>query len=70
MNWKSTEFLQQAFVQVTGAIGVYSGHISDDSYVALSAIALGIYTAGRTVQKRDARRYPRDDDDAPRLEDV
>jgi hypothetical protein len=69
VNWRSTEFLQQAFVQLSGAVGLYTGHVSDESYVALSALALGIYTAGRTVQKRDSRRYSRDDDHGPRLED-
>jgi hypothetical protein len=51
-TWTSTEFIQSAFVQLSGFFGMYTGHISDDSYVLLSASALGVYTAGRSYQKR------------------
>ena len=58
MNWQSTKFLQSAFVQVTGAIGLYTGHIDPGSYVALSTIALAVYGAADVADKRLSREEP------------
>lgn len=55
INWKSTKFLQSAFVQVTGAIALFMGRIDGGTYVALSSLALTIYAvtdvADRKFQK-------------------
>ncbi len=50
-TWRSTEFWQSAFVQVTGAVGLFTHIVDAGTYVALSTIALGIYAGARTVQK-------------------
>lgn len=45
--WKP-KFLQSAFVQVTGAIALFAGLIDGGTYVALSTLALAVYS-GATV---------------------
>lgn len=55
MNWRSTKFLQSAFVQGTGAVALFMGHIDGGTYVALSTLALAIYGAADVADKR-ARR--------------
>lgn len=52
-TWRSTEFWQASFAQVSGLLLVWTGHLSGGEYVALSTIALGIYAGARTIQKRD-----------------
>ena len=52
INWKSTKFLQSAFVQVTGAIALFIDKIDGGTYVALSTLALSIYAVADVVQKR------------------
>lgn len=53
INWRSTKFLQSAFVQVTGAIALFVGKIDGGTYVALSTLALSIYAVADVVQKRN-----------------
>jgi hypothetical protein len=52
INWRSTKFLQSAFVQVTGAIALFIGKIDGGTYVALSTLALSIYAVADVAQKR------------------
>lgn len=52
MNWKSTKFVQSAFVQLTGAIALFIGKIDGGVYVALSSLALTIYAVADVAQKR------------------
>jgi hypothetical protein len=52
INWKSTKFLQSAFVQVTGAIALFMDKIDGGTYVALSSLALTIYAVADVAQKR------------------
>ena len=54
INWRSTKFLQSAFVQVTGAVALFLGKIDGGTYVALSSLALTIYAVSDVVQKRNA----------------
>lgn len=51
-NWRSTKFLQSAFVQVTGAIALFLGKIDGGTYVALSSLALTIYAVSNVAQKK------------------
>lgn len=53
INWRSTKFLQSAFVQVTGAVALFIGKIDGGTYVALSTLALSIYAVADVVQKRN-----------------
>jgi hypothetical protein len=52
MNWKSTKFAQAVFVQITGAVALFTGKIDGGTYVALSTIALGIYATADVADKR------------------
>ena len=52
ITWKSTKFLQSAFVQVTGAAALFIGKVDGGTYVALSTLALSIYAVADVVQKR------------------
>ena len=52
INWKSTKFLQSAFVQVTGAVALFMDKIDGGTYVALSTLALSIYAVADVAQKR------------------
>lgn len=52
INWRSTKFLQSAFVQVTGAVALFIGKIDGGTYVALSTLALSIYAVADVAQKR------------------
>lgn len=54
INWRSTKFLQSAFVQVTGAIALFIGKVDGGTYVALSSLALTIYAVADVAQKRMA----------------
>ncbi len=51
-TWRSTEFWQSSFVQITGCVALFAGIIDGSIYVALSTLALGIYAGARTIQKR------------------
>ena len=51
-NWRSTKFMQSAFIQVTGAAALFMGKIDGGTYVALSSLALTIYVAGNVAQKK------------------
>jgi hypothetical protein len=53
INWRSTKFLQSAFVQVTGAVALFIGKIDGGTYVALSTLALSIYAVADVIQKRN-----------------
>jgi hypothetical protein len=52
MNWKSTKFFQSVFIQVTGALALFCKLIDGGTYVALSTIALSIYSAADVVQRK------------------
>ena len=52
INWKSTKFIQSAFVQVTGAVALFMEKIDGGTYVALSTLALSIYAVADVVQNR------------------
>lgn len=52
INWRSTKFLQSAFIQVTGAIALFMNKIDGGTYVALSTLALSIYAVADVAQKR------------------
>lgn len=51
---KRTKLLQSAFVQITGAVALFTGKIDGATYVALSTIALGIYATADVIEKRHA----------------
>jgi hypothetical protein len=52
--WKP-KFLSSAFVQVTGAIALFTRLIDGGTYVALSSLALGIYVAGNVSEQKVLR---------------
>lgn len=52
MKIKGTKFIQAAFVQITGAIALFTGHLDGSVYLALSTLALGIYAAGEVTDKK------------------
>lgn len=58
VNWRSTKFIQSAFVQVTGAIALFVAKIDGGTYVALSTLALSIYAVADVAQKRVERETP------------
>lgn len=51
MNWRSTKFLQSAFVQLTGAVALFLKIIDGGTYVALSTIALAVHGAADVGDK-------------------
>lgn len=56
INWRSTKFLQSAFVQATGAIALFIGKIDGGTYVALSTLALSIYAVADVVAQRNTNQ--------------
>lgn len=58
INWRSTKFLQSAFVQVTGAVALFIGKIDGGTYVALSTLALSIYAVADVAVKKFAQGTP------------
>ena len=58
INWKSTKFVQAAFVQITGAIALYFDKIDGGTYVALSTLALSIYAIADVTDKRLNTPHP------------
>ena len=48
----SRKFMQSAFVQVTGAIALFTRIIDGGTYVALSTLALSIYAVGSISEKK------------------
>lgn len=48
----STKFLQAAFVQITGAIALFTHYIDGSIYVALSTIALAVHAAAEVTDKK------------------
>lgn len=52
MKIGKTKFMQAAFVQVTGAIALFSGKIDGGTYVALSSLALAIHAAADVTDKK------------------
>lgn len=51
-RWKSTKFASAAFVQVTGAVALFTGKIDGGVYVALSTLALAIHGTADVADKR------------------
>lgn len=58
MNWRSTKFQQSLFVQVTGAIALFMRIIDGGTYVALSALALTIYSVTNVAAQKVANETP------------
>ena len=54
MNWRSTKFQQSAFVQITGAVALFMRIIDGGTYVALSALALTIYSVTNVAAQKVA----------------
>jgi hypothetical protein len=52
MNIGERKFLQAAFVQVSGCVALFTGHVDGGTYVALSTLALGIYAAANVAAKK------------------
>ena len=52
INWRSTKFLQSAFIQVTGAIALFIDKIDGGTYVALSSLALTIYAVTNVAAQK------------------
>ena len=52
INWRSTKFLQSAFVQVTGAVALFMDKIDGGTYVALSTLALSIYAVADVAAQK------------------
>jgi hypothetical protein len=50
--WLGRKFLQCVFVQVTGAIALFTLLIDGATYVALSSLALGIYSAASVAEQK------------------
>ena len=56
INWESTKFVQATFVHLTGAIALFLDKIDGGTYVALSALALGIYSIADVQDKKNIMR--------------
>lgn len=52
MKVSQTKFYQSAFVQITGAIALFTGKIDGGTYVALSTLALAVHAAADVTDKR------------------
>lgn len=52
MRFKGTKFIQAFFVQITGAIALFTGKIDGGTYVALSTLALTIHAAADVTDKK------------------
>ena len=53
-NFSNTKFWQSAFVQITGAIALFTDFIDGGTYVALSSLALSIYVVGNVAADKVA----------------
>jgi len=52
MKIGKTKFMQAAFVQVTGAVALFTGKIDGGTYVALSTLALAVHAAADVTDKK------------------
>ena len=50
--WWKPKFIQTAFVQAVGAVGLFSGHLDQSAFVTLSTLIVGMFTAGSVVENR------------------
>lgn len=50
-DWRSRKFVQAAFVQVTGAVALFAHIIDGGLYLALSTLALSIYSTASVTEK-------------------
>ena len=53
-EFRNTKFWQSAFVQVTGALALFTRLIDGGTYVALSSLALSIYVVGNVASDKMA----------------
>lgn len=49
--WKP-KFIQTAFVQVIGAVALFSGHLDQGGFVTLSTLIVGMFTAGSVIENK------------------
>lgn len=52
MRLRGTKFFQAMFVQVTGAIALFTHHIDGAVYLALSTLALTIHATADVTDKK------------------
>lgn len=52
MTISQRKFLQAAFVQVSGCVALFTGHIDGGTYLGLSTLALAIYSAANVAEKK------------------
>lgn len=52
MTLNDRKFIQSFFVQLSGCVALFSGHIDGGTYVALSTLALSIYAAANVIDKK------------------
>jgi hypothetical protein len=51
-KFTSRKFLQACFVQITGAVALFTGKVDSGTYVALSTLALAVNGAASVADKR------------------
>lgn len=55
--WKP-KFLMAAFVQVMGTVALFTHFLDGGSWIAASALALGVFTAGSVVENKAMMNAP------------
>jgi len=61
INLQSTKFIQAMFVHITGAIALFMKLIDGGVYVALSTLALSIYSIADVQDKKNTMRAQQND---------
>lgn len=50
---KHTKLAQAVFVQISGVVALFADKIDGLAYVALSTLALGVYSTAEVIQKNN-----------------
>ena len=46
------KFIQTAFVQLVGAVGLFTGHLDQGGFVTLSTLVIGMFSAASVTENR------------------
>lgn len=49
---ESRKYQHAAFVQLVGAVALFTGHVDGGTFVALSTLCLAIYSAANVADKK------------------
>lgn len=50
--WWRPKFIQSFFVQVVGALALFTGHLDQGGFVTLSTLVIGMFSAASVTENR------------------